>query len=154
MKKKTLLPLPIVIRRLNERTNQKQLHSGGRASRGKSAGGNPLSEHLLMPMHKRNCLILKMKVKVMECNIRNCPILWQIPTFKNIIPDHCSLTLTVFDIFTFQTSWPWKCRSRWWCTTFVIAPFDGKYLTSCLMAIVMCVFSQLLLVKKPLEVWH
>ena len=27
---------------------------------------------------------------------------------------------------TFQNLWPWKCRSRSWCTTFAVAPFDGQ----------------------------
>ena len=42
-----------------------------------------------------------------------------------------------FEIFTFQNSWPWKCRSRSWCTTFAVAPFDGKCSTFYLVAIVM-----------------
>ena len=49
-----------------------------------------------------------------------------------------------FQIFTFhwfQMSWPWKCRSVSWCTTFVVPSFEGKYLISYLMTIVMFVFS-------------
>ena len=52
------------------------------------------------------------------------------------------LALTVFEIFIFQSWWPWKCRSWSWCTTFAVAPFDGKYLTSYLMTIVMFAFFQ------------
>ena len=40
-------------------------------------------------------------VKVTEYNIRNGPIRWQIPTSIEIILQHFSLDLTVFDIFTF-----------------------------------------------------
>ena len=40
--------------------------------------------------------------------------------------------------YTFpEIVWPWKYRSRSWCTTFAMTPYDGKYLTSYLMAIVM-----------------
>ena len=42
----------------------------------------------------------------------------------------------VFEIFAFQNSWPWKCRSRSWCSTFAVATFDGKYLTANPTAIV------------------
>ena len=43
-------------------------------------------------------------------------------SMKGIL-DHFSLFLTVFEIFTFQNSWSWKCRSRTWRTTFAVAPF-------------------------------
>ena len=46
---------------------------------------------------------------------------------------HFSLAPTVFEIFTFQNSWPWKCGSRSWCTTLAVSPFDGKYMTSYLI---------------------
>ena len=58
----------------------------------------------------------------------------------------CSLALTVFEIFTFKSVWPWKCGSRSWCTTTVV-PFNGKYLTSYLMVIVMFAFSSVYLSK-------
>ena len=48
---------------------------------------------------------------------------------------------TVSDIFTFQNLWPWKCRRRSWCTPFAVAPFDGKYTTCYLMAIVVFALS-------------
>ena len=41
----------------------------------------------------------------------------------------------------------WKYRSRSWRTTFAVAPFDGKYLTSYLMTIVMFAVFQCLHVK-------
>ena len=47
-------------------------------------------------------------------------------------------------IFTYQNSWIWKCNSRSWCITFAVAPFDGNYLASYLIAIVMFAFSSLL----------
>ena len=46
-----------------------------------------------------------------------------------------------FEIFTFQSSWPWKCRSMSRCTAFAVAPFNGKYPTFCVMAIVMFALS-------------
>ena len=49
----------------------------------------------------------------------------------------------VFEIFIFQNVWPWKCRSNSCCTILVVAPFDGNYLTSYLMALVMFTFSSL-----------
>ena len=48
-----------------------------------------------------------------------------------------SLALAGFEIFTFQNSLPWICRSMSCCRTFEVSPFDGKYMTSYLMAIVM-----------------
>ena len=70
----------------------------------------------------RKCLILKMKKKVMDYNIRNSPIEWQ---YINLYKSHTwafSLALTIFEVFTFQNSWHWKCTSRAWCTTFAEAP--------------------------------
>ena len=57
------------------------------------------------------------------------------------------LPLTVFKIFIFQILWPWKCRSRSWWTALAVAPFDFKYLTSYLMALVIFAFFERLLVK-------
>ena len=45
------------------------------------------------------------------------------------------------EIFTFTNSWPWKCRSRSWCTTFEMTPFDCKYMTFYPMAIVIFALS-------------
>ena len=73
---------------------------------------------------------LKIVVDVTEYSIRNGPIRWQTWTTIKSIREHIPLALTVFEIFTFQNSWSWKCRSRSWCTTFVMAPFVGKYVTS------------------------
>ena len=57
---------------------------------------------------------------------------------------HWNFATTIFsrlrdpliEIFTIKNSWPWKCRSRSWCTTFPVPPFDGKYMTFHLMAVV------------------
>ena len=62
---------------------------------------------------------------------------WQISTSIKDILEHFSLVLTVFEIFTFQYPWPWKRRSRPWCITFAVAPFDLKYQASNLVATVM-----------------
>ena len=74
-------------------------------------------------------------VKVTEYNFRSYHS-WQISTsiksWGTILA--FSLSLTVFEIFTLQNSWHWKCRSKAECTTFAAATFDGKYLTSYLMA--------------------
>ena len=58
-----------------------------------------------------------------------------------VIQSIFALALTICEIFTFQNSWPWKCRSKSWCTTFTLAPCDGKYISSYLMTIVMFVLS-------------
>ena len=58
---------------------------------------------------------------------------------------HWNFATTIFsrlrdpliEIFTIKNSWPWKCRSRSWCTTFPVPPFDGKYMTSHLITVVM-----------------
>ena len=76
----------------------------------------------------------------MEYNIRNCSI-WCQSTSMKVISKHFSLALSVFEIFWFQNSWPWKCRSRSWRTKLAVAVFDGKCLASYLMAIVMFIFS-------------
>ena len=80
------------------------------------------------------------------------PIGWSISTVIKIIYEHFSPALNVFKIFTFQNSLPWNCRLRSRCTAFAVAPFDGKCLTSYLMAIVM--FASSSLVKLAiLKVW-
>ena len=89
-----------------------------------------------------------MKVKVIDYNIRNWPIRWQILARIKVILEHFSLAFIIFEILIFHISaWPWKCRSRSWCTTFAVAPFDGTYMISYLMAIVMFELFQRLLVK-------
>ena len=65
----------------------------------------------------------------------------QISTSTKVILEYFSSALIVFEIFKFQNSWPQKCRSRTWCTTLAIVPFDGKYLTYNLMPIVMFALS-------------
>ena len=73
-------------------------------------------------------------------NIRNGEIRWQISTSIKVILEHFFLAFTVFqklNIIRFpDILWHWKYRSRSRCTTFAMAPFDGKYLTSRLMVIV------------------
>ena len=77
-----------------------------------------------------------------------------ISTSLKVILDQFSLGLTVFEIFTFLNSWPWKCRPRSWCTTFAVAPFKSKYLTSDMMAIAMFAFSRVYLIKiATWKVW-
>ena len=102
----------------------------------------------------RKCLTLKMKVKVTEYNIRNGSIRWQISFSIKVILEHFSLAPSIFEIFTFQNLWQRKCRLKLWCTTFAVPPFDGKYQTFYLMAIVMFAFFQRLLVKIAIwKVW-
>ena len=55
-----------------------------------------------------------------------------------VILEHSSIALTLFEIFIFKNSWPWKCRSRLWCITLA---FEGKYLTSHMMVIIMFALS-------------
>ena len=75
-------------------------------------------------------------------------------TTIKVIFEHFSLALTVFEIFTFKNLSPWKYKSRLWHTTFAVAHFDGKYLTSYLMALIMNAFFQRLFVKiVTWEVW-
>ena len=90
---------------------------------------------------KRKCLTLKVKDKVTDNNIHHGIIRWRMSNSIKITPEHFSLALTVFEIFIFENSWPWKCKSRSWRTGFAVAPFDGKYLTFNLTAIVMFALS-------------
>ena len=117
---------------------QEQLHGGNRASRCKDI----YCLSLFVAMHITKYLTLTMKVKVMECTNGNDSIRWKISKSIKVMPEHFLLALTVFEIFPFQNSSPWKCRSRSWSRTFVVAPFDDKCLTSYLIAIVMFAFSQ------------
>ena len=113
-------------------------------------GGTTADCNLLQQIHKIKCLILKILAKVIECNIRNGPIWWKMSTFIKVTLEHFSIT--VFLIFTFQISLSWKYRSKSWCTIFAVAPFDGKYLISYLLAIVMFAFLQPIFVK--IAHWH
>ena len=78
-------------------------------------------------------------------------IQWRISTSTKVTYEHFSLALTVFEIFTFQNSWHWKCRSRSFCTTFAVSPFDRIFLTSYLMAIVMFAVSNVYLSNSHLK---
>ena len=115
---------------------QEQLHGGGRASRGKYAGDIRCLPIFYNKRITRKCLTLKTKVMVVEYNIRNGPIRWQISTSMKVIVEHYLLALAVFEILAFQNSWPWKCRSRSWRPPLAVALLDGKYLTSYLVVIV------------------
>ena len=53
----------------------------------------------------------------------------------------CASSRRFRDDLTFTNRWSWKHRSRPRCRTFVVAPYDGKYLTSYLMAIVISTLS-------------
>ena len=55
-----------------------------------------------------------------QCTLtaQNHPIRWQIWTCIKVILEHFSLVLTVSEIFTFQNTCPWKCRSRLWRTRY------------------------------------
>ena len=50
-------------------------------------------------------------------------------------------------IFTFSNSSPSKFRSRWLSTAFAMVPFNGKYLTSYLIVIVIFAFYNIYLSK-------
>ena len=50
------------------------------------------------------------------------------------------LALIVFEIFALQFV-TLKCRLRSECATFAVAPFEGKYMTSYLMALEICAIS-------------
>ena len=99
-------------------------------------------------MHNMKCLTLKMKFKVTDYTNRNDPVTWQISTSIKVLLEHFSQALTVFKIFTFQISWPGKCRSKSWCKKFATASYDGKYLTSWRMTIVIVAFFQPIPNKK------
>ena len=94
----------------------------------------------------RKCLTLKVKVKVTEYTNWNGPIWWKISTFIKVILEHVSLAFTVsrYSHFKFRVL---EYVGESWCSTFAVAPYDGKYLTFYLMAIVMVEFLQMILVK-------
>ena len=88
-------------------------------------------------------MTLKKYVNVTMDIILNCSIRWMISTsIKSYLvlfaSSHCFqiLNITWFP----EIVWPWKYISRR-RTTFALAPFDGKYLTSYLMALVMLALS-------------
>ena len=58
-----------------------------------------------------------------------CWLFAWLATWIKITLGQLSVALTVFEIFIFQNSWPWKCRSKSWCSTFAVAPIDSKYRT-------------------------
>ena len=70
-----------------------------------------------------------MKVKVSDYTNRSGPIRWLISTSIKVMLEHFSLALTVFQIFTFKYR-DLENVGQSWCTTFAVAPYDGKYLIS------------------------
>ena len=82
----------------------------------------------------------------MEYTNRNFLIQWQRSISIKIIHQHFLLAKLCPDIHisNFVT---FKIQVKVRCTTFAVAPFDGKYQTSYLMAIVMFEFVQPILVK-------
>ena len=76
-----------------------------------------------------NFVTLKIWIMVTTYNIRNGIIRWRISTSIKVMLDHFSPALTVFQILTFQITWPSKYRSRSRYVTFALTPFDGKYTT-------------------------
>ena len=96
----------------------------------------------------RKCLTLKLKVKVKEHINRNGPSRLQISTSLKVILEHFSLALAVFQIFAFQTNFATlKMLFNVMMNNFAVLPYDGKYLTSNLMAIVLFAIVQPKLVK-------
>ena len=77
----------------------------------------------------------------MDYNILNGPLRWQMSTSIKLKHEHFSLDLMVFEIFTFQNSWHWKCRSRSWHTAYAVSLFKGKHQTSYMMVIIMLALS-------------
>ena len=82
---------------------------------------------------------------------------WHILTSIKIVLGHFSLALTIIEIFRFQNVWSWKWWSRLWCTTFAVTPFNGKYITSYLIAIVMFALSHTIYVifanQRKCQLW-
>ena len=75
----------------------------------------------------------------MEYGIHNGPIQWQISTSIKVILENFSLALTVFELFTkFVTL---KMPVKVMMYNIHSGTFDGKYLASYLMAIVMFALS-------------
>ena len=79
-----------------------------------------------------------------------CHLMVNINLYKVII-EHISLAVTVSEIVIFLNSWPWKCRSRSWCTTFAQTSIDGKCLISYLMGTIMFAFSAYTCQESPLK---
>ena len=57
-----------------------------------------------------------------------------------------------FEMITLQNVWPWICRSKSWCSTLAVAPFDRKYLISHLIPIIIFAFPSL--VKSHLKKFY
>ena len=105
----------------------------GCASRWKSTGAISCLCIFYRQCITRKYFILKIKVKVMEYNIRIGPVWWRIPISIKVMPEHFS--------------WHWKYRSKSWCTTFAVVSFNGKWQTSYLTAMILFAFFQPILVK-------
>ena len=83
-------------------------------------------------MHNKRIYDLKMKVKIREYTITMVPFdaKYQ-PLQKSYLSIHFFQQLSPFSRYSHLKliSWPWKCRSKLWCTAFTMTPFDGKYMT-------------------------
>ena len=68
-------------------------------------------------------------------------ILWSISASLNVTLMHFCISCHQFQDFNNLNCLPWKFRSRSWITTTVLMPFNGKYMTSYLMSMVMFALS-------------
>ena len=114
---------------------QYQFHGEGCASRGKSAGDIRCLRIVYYKYVTRKCFTLKINVKVTEYNIRHGAIRWRISISINVTHDHFR-QLSPFsryshsNIRNLENIGQGHDRS-----TFGVAPFDGKYVTSYLTTI-------------------
>ena len=88
----------------------------------------------------RNVVTLKIQVMVTIIRIHNGAIRLLVSIYVKVVRDNFSLALTDFQklhIYIFLESLlPLHYRSRSRYTTFAVLPFDGKYTTSYLLAII------------------
>ena len=102
---------------------KEQLHSGGRASRGNSARGQPLSlSNFYCKYIRRKRLTSKIKVKVTEHNIRNGAMRWQI--LKSTSTAFTISEILAIQIFYLENLDKGSGVQQY---AFAMMPFDGKY---------------------------
>ena len=127
---------------------QEQLHGRGRESGGKSAEDIHCLCNLYQ-MHYKKIFVLENEGQgVQHSQWSNSMVnsnIYQSQNWALFAGSHLFRHIHVSKFVTL------KIRSRSLCTTFEVAPFDGNYLTSYLMVIVMFVFLSLYLSKYPLE---